>query len=156
MCVVASLEDPASDEMDECAIPIFNELADAEFPGFIKPCFEETVRHARDRLIKTPGLTKQACHQINTVGSPARVPPRRIPAHFQQKFKSRYAEERESNSSWLAPAVYTRKKTEGIRLCAHGLPQGKHEDIKNAYPLPLIDKVQDCLSGVSKLDFQCG
>ena len=37
-----------------------------------------------------------------------------------------------------------------------GLPQGKHEDIKNAYPLPLIDKVQDYLSGVSKLDLQCG
>ena len=85
MCVVASLEDPASDEMDECAIPIFNELADAVFPGFVKLFFEETVRHATDRLIKTPGLTKQACHQINTVGSPARVPPRRILAHFQQQ-----------------------------------------------------------------------
>ena len=82
MCIVASPEDPASNEADECVIPIFNELPDAEF---VKPCFEETVRQARDRIVKTPGLTKLACHQINTVGSPARVPPRRIPAHFQQE-----------------------------------------------------------------------
>ena len=33
MCIVASLEDPASDEAEECVIPIFNEFADAEFPG---------------------------------------------------------------------------------------------------------------------------
>ena len=37
MCILASLEDPASDEADKCAIPIFNELADAEFA---KHCFE--------------------------------------------------------------------------------------------------------------------
>ena len=85
VCIVASLEKPASDEADECVIPIFNEFADAEFLGFVKPCFEETVRKARDRFVKTPGLTKLACHQIHTVGSPARVPPRRIPAHFQQE-----------------------------------------------------------------------
>ena len=30
---MASLEDPASDEADECVIPNFNEFADAEFPG---------------------------------------------------------------------------------------------------------------------------
>ena len=54
MCIVASLEDPASDEADECVIPIFNEFADAEFPGFVKPCFEETVRQARDRFCQDP------------------------------------------------------------------------------------------------------
>ena len=30
VCIVASLEDPASDEADECVIPIFNELAAVE------------------------------------------------------------------------------------------------------------------------------
>ena len=85
VCIVASLEKPASDEADECVIPIFIEFADAEFLGFVKPCFEETVRKARDRFVKTPGLTKLACHQIHTVGSPATVPPRRVPAHFQQE-----------------------------------------------------------------------
>ena len=55
MCIVASLEDPVADEADECAIPIFNELAEAKFPGYVKSCFEETVQQARDRFVKTPG-----------------------------------------------------------------------------------------------------
>ncbi|KAL5469538.1 hypothetical protein EMCRGX_G030807 [Ephydatia muelleri] len=137
VCIVASPEDSASDEADECVIPIFNEFADAEFPGFVKPCFVETVRQARVRFVKTPGLTKLACHQIDTVGSPARVPPRGMPAHFQQEAQEQMNDMRkkgiivESSSSWLAPAVYTRKKTD----------------------------FQDRLSGAtvfSKLDLQCG
>ena len=121
--IVASPEDLASDEADECVIPIFNEFADAEFPGFVKPCFEETVRQARDQFVKTPWLTKLACHQIDTVGSPTRVPPRRIPAHLQQEVQEQMNDMLkkgiivESSSSWLAPAVYTRKKAGEIRLC---------------------------------------
>ena len=164
MCIVASLEDPASDEADECVIPIFNEFADAEFLGIFKPCFEETVRQARDRFVKTPGLTKLACHQIDTVGSPTRVPPRRIPAHFQQEVQEQMNDMLkkgiivEGSSSWLAPAVYTRKKTGEIRLCVDYREANKRAR-KDAYPLPLIDEVQDRLSGAtvfSKLDLQCG
>ena len=164
VCIVASLEDPASDEADDCVIPIFNEFADAEFPGFVKACFQGTVQQARDRFVKTPGLTKLACHQIDTVGSPARVPPRRIPAHFQQEVQELMNDMLkrgiivESSSSWLAPAVYTRKKTGEIRLCVDYREVNKRTR-KDAYPLPLIDEVQDRLSGAtvfSKLDLQCG
>ena len=56
MCILASLEDPAS---DECVIPIFNELADAEFA---KHCFEGTVQQTRNQFVTTPELAKQACH----------------------------------------------------------------------------------------------
>ncbi|KAL5496544.1 hypothetical protein EMCRGX_G012850 [Ephydatia muelleri] len=156
--------DPASDEADECVISIFNEFADAEFPGFVKPCFEETVRQARDRFVKTPWLTKLACHQIDTVGSPTRVPPRRIPAHFQQEVQEQMNDMLkkgiivESSSSWLAPAVYTREKTGEIRLCVDYREANKRTR-KDAYPLPLIDEVQDRLLGAtvfSKLDLQCG
>ena len=164
VCTVASLEDPVADEADECAIPIFNELAEAEFPGYIKSCFEETVQQARDRFVKTPGQTTLACHQINTVGPPARVPPRRIPAHFQQEVQEQMNDMLrkgiivESSSAWLAPAVYTRKKTGEIRLCVDYREVNKRTS-KDAYPLPLIDEVQDRLSGAtifSKLDLQCG
>ena len=164
VCIVASLEVPVPDEVDECVIPVFKELADAELPGFIKPCFEETIRQARDRFVKIPGLTKLACHQINTVGSPARVPPRRIPAHFQQEVQEQINDMLkkgiivESSSAWLAPAVYTRKKTGEIRLCVDYREVNKRTR-KDAYPLPLIEEVQDRLSGAtvfSKLDLQCG
>ncbi|KAL5493310.1 hypothetical protein EMCRGX_G014468 [Ephydatia muelleri] len=156
--------DPVADEADECAIPIFNELAEAEFPGYIKSCFEETVQQARDQFVKTPGQTTLACHQINTVGPPARVPPRRIPAHFQQEVQEQMNDMLrkgiivESSSAWLAPAVYTRKKTGEIRLCVDYREVNKRTS-KDAYPLPLIDEVQDRLSGAtifSKLDLQCG
>ena len=57
------------------------------------------------------------------MGSPTRVPPRRIPAHLQQEVQEQMNDMLkkgiivESSSSWLAPAVYTRKKTGVIRLC---------------------------------------
>ena len=50
------------------------------------------MRQVRDRFVKTPGLTKLACHQIDTVGSPARVPSRRILAHFQQEVQEQMNE----------------------------------------------------------------
>ena len=84
---MASLDDPVSEKADKSAISNFKESADAEFLGLVKPCFEETLRQARDQFVKTPGLTTLACYQIDTVGPPARVPPRRIPAHFQQEVK---------------------------------------------------------------------
>ena len=77
VCIVASLDDPVFVEADECAICNFKESANAEFHGFVKTYFEEMVRQARDRFVKTPGLTKLACHQIGTVGPPARVAPRK-------------------------------------------------------------------------------
>eukprot|EP00731_Ephydatia_muelleri_P000713 Em0001g713a len=123
VCIVTSLEDTAAEEVDEYAIPAYNAVADVEFPGHVKPCLEGTIRQARDLIAKIPGLTKLACHQIDTLGPPARVPPRRIPAHFQQEVQEPINDMLkkgiivESISSWLAPAVYTRKKTGEIRLC---------------------------------------
>eukprot|EP00731_Ephydatia_muelleri_P000732 Em0001g732a len=164
VCIVTSLEDTAAEEVDEYAIPAYNAVADVEFPGHVKPCLEGTIRQARDLFAKIPGLTKLACHQIDTLGPPARVPPRRIPAHFQQEVQEQINDMLkkgiivESISSWLAPAVYTRKKTGEIRLCVDYREVNKRTR-KDAYPLPLINEVQDRLAGAtifSKLDLQCG
>ena len=164
VCIVTSLEDTAAEEVNEYAIPAYNAVADVEFPGHVKPCLEGTIRQARDLFAKIPGLTKLACHQIDTLGPPARVPPRRIPAHFQQEVQEQINGMLkkgiivESSSSWLAPAVYTRKKTGEIRLCVDYREVNKRTR-KDAYPLPLINEVQDRLAGAtifSKLDLQCG
>ena len=164
VCIVTSLEDTAAEKVDEYAIPAYNAVADVEFPGHVKPCLEGTIRQARDLFAKIPGLTKLACHQIDTLGPPARVPPRRIPAHFQQEVQEQINDMLkkgiivESSSSWLAPAVYTRKKTGEIRLCVDYREVNKRTR-KDAYPLPLINEVQDRLAGAtifSKLDLQCG
>ena len=65
MCIVESLEDPASDEADECVIPVVNVLENAEFPGLVTYLFEGTVREARDRLIKTPRLLSDRHHGVS-------------------------------------------------------------------------------------------
>ena len=63
-----------------------------------------------------------------------------------------------SCSPWTASAVYVRKKTGEIRLCVDYRALNKQTQ-KDAYPLPLIDEVQDRLTGsaiFSKLDLLAG
>ncbi|KFD46539.1 LOW QUALITY PROTEIN: hypothetical protein M513_12590, partial [Trichuris suis] len=63
-----------------------------------------------------------------------------------------------SSSPWLAPAVFTRKKSGEIRFCVDYRELNKRT-IKDAYPLPLPDEVHDRLSGAtvfSTLDLNSG
>ena len=64
----------------------------------------------------------------------------------------------ESSSPWMAPAVFVPKKSGEIRLCVDYRELNKRT-VKDAYPLPLVDEVQDQLAGCSvftTLDLQCG
>ena len=69
------------------------------------------------------GATFVAHHYIPTVGSPVRVPPRRIPAHCHaqvQKMIEKMLEEgiiEESSSPWMTPAVFVPKKSGELRMC---------------------------------------
>ena len=118
VCIVTSLEDKAAEEVDEYTIPAYNAVADAEFPGHLKPCLEGTIRQARDLFAKIPGLTKLACHQIDTLGPLARVPPRRIPAHFQHEVQEQINDMLkkgiivESSSSWQVSACTQGRRQE--------------------------------------------
>ena len=61
-----------------------------------------------------------------------------------------------SNSPWMAPAVFVKKKTGEIQLCVDHRELNK-KTTRDAYPLPLPDEVQDCLAGssiFSTLDLQ--
>ena len=64
----------------------------------------------------------------------------------------------ESSSAWMAPVVFVCKKTGEIRLCVNYRELNKRT-VKDAYPLPRPDEVQDQLAGskvFSTLDLQCG
>ncbi|KAL5494155.1 hypothetical protein EMCRGX_G015433 [Ephydatia muelleri] len=140
-CPVASIgetmEDANQEMTEECAIPKFGSPPKVEFPEIIKTCFVTVVDKFKDLFVTTPGTTSLASHHITTAGTPVRVPSRRIPVHFREELK---------------------KKTGDIRLCVDYRELNK-KTTKDAYPLPLIDEVQDQLSGsavFSKLDLQSG
>ena len=163
-CSVADITDPDTNIVDECTIPAFGAHTGTEAPAYVRPCFNSVVKEFSDLLSTHPGVTKAATHHINTVGPPARVPPRRIPAHFQEEVEHQIRNMlqkgriEESSSPWMAPAVYVRKKTGEIRLCVDYRELNKRTH-KDAYPLPLIDEVQDRLSGdtvFTKLDLHSG
>ena len=65
----------------------------------------------------SPGRTAVAHHYIPTAGTPTRVLPRRIPAHFKVEVLRQLQVMldqgiiEESNSPWMAPTVFVRKKT---------------------------------------------
>ena len=65
-----------------------------------------------------------------------------------------------SNRPWLAPADYVFGEGGDMRLCLDYMYKKKNKKTMNdAYPLPLIDDVQDWLSGsavFSKLDLETG
>ena len=64
----------------------------------------------------------------------------------------------ESSSPWIAPAVFVWKKTGDIRLCIDYRELNK-KTVKDAYPLPWPDEVQDELAGstvFSMLDLRSG
>jgi len=54
----------------------------------------------------------------------------------------------ESSSLWMAPAVIVPKKSGKIQLCIDYRELNKGT-IKDVYPLPLVDEVQDHLANCS-------
>ena len=103
-------------------------------------------------------------HFIPTTGTPVKVPPHCIPANYRSEVESQIQimlQEgviEECLSPWMAPAVFVRKKTGDIRICADYRELNK-KTVKDAYPLPRPDEVQDRLSGsviFSTLDLRSG
>jgi hypothetical protein len=120
------------------------------------------VIHIYRSLFRTvPGGTEGACHYITSTGTPVRVPPRRIPAHYRQEIEKQIntmLEQgiiEESSSPWMAPAVFVPKKSGEIRMCIDYRELNK----RTKKDLPLPDEVQDRLAGstiFSTLDLQSG
>ncbi|KAL5505558.1 hypothetical protein EMCRGX_G007010 [Ephydatia muelleri] len=162
--MVEDAEDKLHTMVEDCAIPLFGKPGKYELPQFIKPGLAAVVNEYQDLFITLPGTTLVASHQINTSGSPVRIPARRIPAPFRDEVEEQLQQMLqkgiivESSSPWLAPAVYVRKNSGEIRICVDYREQNKLT-IKDAYPLPMMEEVQDRLAGAaifSKLDLQSG
>ena len=161
---VASTAGGENDEVEEIAIPNFGEEVEYDIPPAPAE-LRDLVKRFEVLFSTVPGSTTVAHHTIPTADHPpVRVPPRRVPAHCRTEVERQLTEMldrniiRVSSSPWLAPAVYVPKKSGEVRICIDYRELNK-QTVKDAYPLPLPDEVQDRLSGskvFSKLDLHSG
>ena len=127
-------------QIEQCAIPKFKKTDDITLPEVEDKTLRQLLEKYKDLFRNSPGVTTLTHHFIPTSGSPIRVPPRRIPAEYQQEvdklIKDMLAEGilEESSSPWMAPAVYTKKKSGEIRLCVDYRALNKNT-VKDAYTL---------------------
>ena len=143
--------------------PNFQQV-DYEFPEY-PSILEDLILEFKDRFSTLPGRTEISYHRINVGDNkPVRVPPRRLPVHFQKevdkqlKIMLEQGIIKESNSPWVAPAVYVTKKDGGLRICVDYRELNKRT-IKDSYPLPLVGDIQSYLAGAqifSTLDLHTG
>ena len=86
-------------------------------------------------------------HYIPTAGSPVKIPTRHVPAHFKEEMETQIQSMLDnniiepSNSPWMPPAVFVKKKTGDIRLCIDYRALNKRTT-HDTYLLPLPDEVQ--------------
>ena len=149
---------------DECAVPLFKKEETYD-PPMASSEFQDVLAEYKSVFSTNPGNTCLMQHNISTSGChPARVPPRSIPAHYRAEVEKQLDEMIaqgiicRSTSSWVAPAVYVRKKTGELRICVDYRELNKRMET-TAYSLPLPDEAQDRLAGASiftKLDFKSG
>ncbi|KAL5500108.1 hypothetical protein EMCRGX_G011611 [Ephydatia muelleri] len=125
-------------QIEQCAILKFKKTDDVTLPEVEDKTLWQLLEKYKDLFRNSPGVTTLTHHFIPTSGSPIRVPPRRIPAEYRQKvdklIKDMLAEGiiEESSSPWMAPAVYTKKKSGEIRLCVDYRALNKNT-VKDAY-----------------------
>ena len=160
----AAIVSNTNDMVEDSLIPSFGGPVEYDFPTCNSDSYKALLEEYKTLFRTTPGEATGVYHSIPTSGSPAKVPPRRVPAHYREEVEKKIGEMlqqgiiEESNSPWMAPAVFVPKKSGEIRICIDYRELNKRT-VKDAYPLPLADEVQDRLSNssvFSTLDLQNG
>uniref|UniRef100_A0A5S6R1X8 Peptidase A2 domain-containing protein n=1 Tax=Trichuris muris TaxID=70415 RepID=A0A5S6R1X8_TRIMR len=149
---VISGECDMSSDMD-CAVPNFARPDEFTLPPCENP-FKAVVTEFKHLFSTKPGFTNVCEHAIPTDGPPVRVPPRRVPMQYREAVENqlevmlRQGIIRRSQSPWLAPAVYTLKKSGEVRICIDYRELNKRVR-KDAYPLPLPDDIFERLGNAA-------
>ena len=165
ICAVKAIAETTEESIDDCAVPLFGKnLVEFDMPVCAIPTFLPILNDYKSLFRTSPGRTTVAEHFIPTTGTPVKVPPRRIPANYRAEVESQIQfmlQEgiiEESSSPWLAPTVFVRKKNGEIRICIDYRELNKRT-VKDSYPLPRPDEVQDKLAGsaiFSTIDLRSG
>ena len=144
ICAIAAVEDPANYLIDNCFIPDFQSTI-CELPE-CAPGLKLILKHHKHLFIMKSGKVEGTYHYIPIAGSPVKIPPRRIPAHFKEEVEAQIQSMLDNNifepssSPWMSPAVFVKNKTGNIRLCVDSRELNKRTTC-DTYPLPLPDEV---------------
>ena len=142
VCVIAAIEKPANNVIDNCAIPDFQSITTLKMPECTS-ILNSILEQYKQFFIRKAGKAEGTYHHIPTFDSPVKISPRCIPAHYKEEVESQIQSMlanhiiEESSSSWMSPAVFVKKKTGDVRLCIDYTEQTTCD----AYPLPLPDEV---------------
>ncbi|KFD59554.1 hypothetical protein M514_28268 [Trichuris suis] len=153
-----------TDPLEYCSVPRYRtDNAAVELPRH-PPLYSGLISSYSHLFKLVPGSTSVAEHQIRTSGTPVRVPPRRIPERYRAEVVSQLQEMLDrgiiepSQSPWMAPAVYTTKRSGEVRICVDYRELNKRT-LKDAYPLPMPDDIFEKVASASvfsTLDMHCG
>ena len=84
-CAVVSISNSIEDQVEDYAIPVFSEAPAMELPECKRSNLQAVVHEFQQLFKTTPGKTDASYHYIPTIGTPVRVPPRRIPIHYREE-----------------------------------------------------------------------
>ena len=123
ICAIAAITELDEDIIDDCAVPLFNATTMYDIPDSKDSDFRAILEKHKELFCNIPGKSTVAEHYIPTMGSPVKIPPRRIPANYRAEVEQQISSMLQqriievSSSPWMAPAVFVRKKSGEIQLC---------------------------------------
>ena len=128
VCKIGKDETDTTNEFNDCAIPVFSKEACIESPNCFHSELQTDVQKNKQLFSTIP-----------------KIPPRCIPIHYKEEVQKQLQEMlklgiiEESQSPWMAPAVYVPKKSGGVRICVNYWELNKRTK-RDSYPLSLIEK----------------
>ena len=155
-CALPTEGEIQNDAVDECAVPNYINSPKIELPNCVESKLKTIVEKYKEIFCTIPGKTNEGSHFIPTTGNPVKILPRCIPAHYRTEVTEQIQTMLEqgiiarSKSPWMVPAVFVPKRTGQVHICVDYRELNKHT-VKDSYPLPLPDEVQDKLAGSSTL-----